>query len=106
MEVTVSGNASGLIEKINKRATQWISQLRERLENLKVIEAGWSFHVLVFVRGDQLNWFRGRITEPAADVTVLAIEDAITGWEWNAEVWTSDYAFDRHTLKRAGQRRQ
>lgn len=103
-EVTVSGYPTSLIQKINDRENQWLSRLREQLLDRKVIETEWFFRVLAFVRSDQLNWFKGRISEPAADVTVLAIEDAISSWEWNDDVWTSNFAFETDALKRAAQR--
>src|SRR5471030_809808 len=76
VEVTAHGSATDLIEKINKREHQWLSQLREALEQRQIATPDWAYQVLAFVRRDQYSWFKGRINAPAQDVTVLTIEDA------------------------------
>ena len=101
VEVTVAADTTRLAEKITDRENQWFGRLRAQFLQTAVIDAEWSFRALAFVRRDQMAWLAGRI-EPAPDVTVLAVEDAMAGWAWNNKVRTSDYTFDQDALRSSG----
>lgn len=85
VEVTASGKPTGLLEKVNNRDKQWLIPLKSHLENRRICDNGWSYRVLAFVRRDQFEWFKPRITG-SPNVTVLCVEDAITHWEWDNKI--------------------
>lgn len=102
VEVTVSGNPDGLVEKVNAREKHWMNPLRKCLEQRGIADSSWLYGVLVFVRRDQCGWVKGRIKD-ATNVTVLCLEEAIASWEWNEQVWTPEFSFETGALKCAAQ---
>jgi hypothetical protein len=99
VEVTTSGNATGLIAKVNDRERRWLGPLRTRLNTLGVADESWSYVVLVFVRSDQLDWLKGKISDMTS-VRVLSVEDAFAHWEWCDSVWTPSFSFETDEIKR------
>ena len=97
VEVTASGNPVGLVEKVNAREQQWLVPLRQRLEHLGVVDAAWSYSTLVFVRADQVDWFKSRIVEKTG-VIVLRLEEAVAHWSWSAGVSTPGFSFEAGSL--------
>ena len=99
VEVTVSGNPTKLIERVNNREAHWLAPLRPRLEELHIVDATWSYSVLLFVRRDQIDWVKQKIND-LTGVRVLCLDDASADWEWRDEVWSNDFSFERGEIKR------
>lgn len=97
VEVSVSGNLGGLLDKVNAREKQWYRALRERLTRAGVIENSWSMAVLVFIREDQIEWFIKHL-DGGEDVHVWPIEYVLQHWLWPSEVRNPEFNFRNTAL--------
>lgn len=91
VEVTTSGNPTGLLARVNSRTNQWFTAARKQLEGARVIDPSWKMEVLVFIRQDQLSWFAGKITENDG-VHLWPLEYMAARWTWNPSV--REFNFD------------
>lgn len=97
VEVNVSGDPTGLLEKVNNREKQWYRALRARLLQDQVIDEGWSIEVLVFIRTDQRSRFINGLMN-GNDVHVWPIELVLRPWDWPTQVRSPDFDFRKIEL--------
>jgi len=100
VEVSTAGSLSDMARKINNRAVQWVSPVRDQLLQSSTTGEDWTFQVLAFVRRDQIEWLKAKVTLPAPDVTLLTVEDAISHWQWNDSMRTARHEFGDHPMGR------
>lgn len=101
-EVSASGYPLSLVDRINQRVEKWYAPLLEQLQRLQVVDSNWSIGVLVFVRDDQIEWLKSRITDRTG-VHVLSLETASSPWTWHGSVWTEDTDFACEAIARKDQ---
>jgi hypothetical protein len=79
VEVTSAATLGGLKKKVKQRETRWYTPLRATLTKLKVINKGWQFRFLGFVRDENLARLEQEFTGDR-DVTFFPIEKASFPW--------------------------
>ncbi len=99
VEVSAGGNLSGLAEKVLNYEGHWLNPLREHLMALNLVDSDWSFKVLVFIRRDQLKWFKTTV-DSSKGVVIICLEDVFKHWLWDNKVWTGDFLFGKDSIKR------
>lgn len=101
VEVSASGYPLGLVRKINEREQHWYGPLQSQLQALGVMAADWQMATLVFVRSDQIDWVRARVTDMRG-VHLLSLEEAGASWNWADEVWTAGHDFEDTQIAQRG----
>ena len=99
VEVTASGYPLGLVDKINQRVERYYAPLLEQLQRLHLTNADWSVGVLLFIRDDQIEWFKSRLKDTSG-VHVLSLETASSPWTWDGVVWTEEMDFAQGKIPR------
>ena len=92
VEVTASGFALSLVNKLNERIEKWYAPLLLQLQRLGIAAPDWSINTLAFVRSDQMEWLKERVKD-LSGVHLLSLEEASAHWNWSDVVWTEDYDF-------------